>query len=324
VLLLIKKLVCHLFIVLLVAGSAQAVSQTAAANNTSEIMAQPESDNEAADDNRLNWAMNDAPPFHILHGEYQRQGVCDVLIKVVHRYLSEMRPRYLVMPQPRIAQSLDNKEPVCFPCMIYKPEGEERAIYSKPTHVYYPHQIITNATTAKTLKALYGEPIPLEKLLNDSRFRLGYPAGRRYGVLQPLLNEHDPYLARSGPGGTVAILHMISSGRLDYTIDYPMIANYFQQLYSRNMETIAILENHHQPVAGAIGCANNAWGKQQISRINQVMSEIRNDPEFMEVIKLWHDDNDGGADFDYFNQQGLRAFDDAADINEISEKSEKN
>ncbi len=271
----------------------------------------PETDEEIANHGRLNWAINDAPPFHVLHGEYQRQGVCDVLIKVLHRYLPDRQPRYLEMPQPRSAQALDNKEPVCFPCMIYKPEGEERAIYSKPTHLYYPHQIITNDSTAKALRALYGEPISLDKLLNDSRFRLGYPTGRRYGVLQPLLNEHAPYLARSGPGGAIAILHMISSGRLDYTIDYPMIAKYFQQLYNRDMVTLAIAENHQQPVAGAIGCANNAWGRQRIAEINQKMPQIRRDPEFLEVLKLWHSNgsHNADADYDYFNEQGLRAFD---------------
>ncbi|KKO46736.1 hypothetical protein WG68_04720 [Arsukibacterium ikkense] len=292
--------------VVVLAINVAAVAKLNPANQAA--LAHTEQDN--PDAGRINWAINDAPPFHVLHGEYQRQGVCDVLIKVVHRYLPELRPRYLEMPQTRISQAMDNKEPVCFPCMIYQPEAAKRAIYSQPTHLYYPHQIITNNTTAKTLRALYGEPISLDKLLDDPRFRLGYPAGRRYGVLQPLLNEHDPYLARSGPDGAVAILNMISSGRLDYTIDYPMVANYFQQLYNRNMETLIIAENQ-QPVAGAIGCANNAWGKQQIAAINQVMPDIRRDPEFLEVLKLWHSSNNNPAndDYDYYNEQGLKAFD---------------
>ncbi|SNY42239.1 conserved hypothetical protein [Arsukibacterium tuosuense] len=258
----------------------------------------------------IHWTINDAPPFHVLHGEYQRQGICDVLTRVVHRYLPAQQASYLQMPQPRIAQALDNKEPVCFPCMIYKPAGEPRAVYSLPTHVYYPHHIITSETTARTLRALYGEPILLEKLLDDSRFRLGYPAGRRYGILQPLLNEHDPYLARAGAGGAVAILHMISSGRLDYTIDYPIVANYFQRLYNRSMVTLEITENHQQPVAGAIGCANTDWGKSKIAEINRVIKQIRTDPELSEVLQLWHSNGlNNSNDYDYFNQQWLQVFD---------------
>lgn len=258
----------------------------------------------------IHWAINDAPPFHVLHGEYQRQGICDVLTRVVHRYLPEQQINYLHMPQPRIAQAMDNKEPVCFPCMIYKPEGEARAVYSLPSHFYYPHRIITSESTARTLQALYGEPVSLEKLLDDTRFRLGYPVGRRYGMLQPLLNEHDPFLARAGTGGAVAILHMISSGRLDYTIDYPIVANYFQRLYNRKMVTLEIAENIKQPVAGAIGCANNAWGKAKIAEINRVIQNIRQDPELSEVLKLWHSsDESSGDDYDYFNQQWLEAFD---------------
>ncbi|MBV2129792.1 hypothetical protein [Arsukibacterium indicum] len=265
------------------------------------------------DTNVIHWAINDAPPFHVLHGEYQRNGICDVLTSVVHRYLPEQQLSYLQMPQPRISQALDNKEPVCFPCMIYKPEGEARAVYSLPTHFYYPHHIITSAATAKTLRALYGEPVSLEKLLDDPRFRLGYPSGRRYGVLQPLLNEHDPYLARAGTGGAVAILHMITSGRLDYTIDYPIVANYYQQLYSRNMETLEIAETNGRPVAGAIGCANTAWGQSKIAEINKVISRIRQDPELLEVLQLWHSNNrSDDNDFESFNQQWLQKFDDSA------------
>ncbi|WP_213994918.1 hypothetical protein [Arsukibacterium sp.] len=258
----------------------------------------------------IHWAINDAPPFHVLHGEYQRQGICDVLTRVVHRYLPEQQASYLQMPQPRIAQALDNQEPVCFPCMIYKPAGEPRALYSLPTHVYYPHHIITSEATAKTLRALYGEPVSLAKLLDDPRFRLGYPVGRRYGVLQPLLNDHDPYLARAGTGGAVAILHMISSGRLDYTIDYPIVANYFQLLYNRSMVTLEITENNQQPVAGAIGCANTDWGKSKITEINKVIKKIRTDPELSEVLQLWHSNGlSNSDDYDYFNQQWLQVFD---------------
>ena len=160
---LFRKLVSQLMKVLLLCCGLTVMVQAATKTNladkiTNEIQTRPKASEEPADNDRLNWAINDAPPFHVLHGEYQRQGVCDVLIKVVHRYMSETRPRYLVMPQPRIAQALDNREPVCFPCMIFKPEGETRAIYSMPTHLYYPHHIITDENTAKTLRALYGEP----------------------------------------------------------------------------------------------------------------------------------------------------------------------
>jgi len=252
----------------------------------------------------IQWAVTDSPPFYVLHGEYQRRGICDVLTRVVHRYLPQQKASYLQMPQPRIAQALDNKESVCFPCMIHKPAGDDRALYSLPTHLYHPHHIITNETTARTLQALYGHPVSLEKLLGDTRFRLGYPVGRRYGLLQPLLNEHDPYLARAGSGGEVAILHMISSGRLDYTIDYPIVANYFERLYNRSMVTLEIAENKQQSVEGAIGCANNAWGKSKVSEINRVITKIRQDPELLEVLQLWHSGDDNKHnDYDFINKQ---------------------
>lgn len=240
---------------------------------------------------QINWAINTAPPFHIVSGEYRQQGICDVLIDTVHRYLPELKLLSHVMPQPRIGRALERAENLCFPCMIHKTQGKQGAYYSEPTHVYPPHQIISSKHTAALIKSKYPLPVPLAHLLANDALNFGYPAGRRYGVLQPLIEGQDNRpgnrLVRSGDNGPIAILQMISSERIDYTIDYSITKRYYELTSGNYLELLPIAENNQQPVLGAIGCSNNAWGQSVIRQIDAVMPEIRNDIEFQQSLKFW-------------------------------------
>ena len=240
---------------------------------------------------QINWAVNTAPPFHIVAGNYKQQGLCDVLLDTVHRYLPELKKHRQILPQPRIGRALERSENLCFPCMIKKPQGEQGAYYSKSTHIYLPHHIITSEATAARIRQHYPVPVPLAELLADERFQFGYPAGRRYGVLQPLIEGQDSRpgnrLVRSGDNGPGAILQMIDSERLDYTIDYSIVRRYYELTSGRVLSQLPIKENHNQLVPGAIGCSNNAWGRSVIEQINQIMPQVQSDAEFNQSLALW-------------------------------------
>lgn len=260
-----------------------------------------------AADSQINWAVNTAPPFHIVDGDYKQQGLCDVLIDTVHRYLPELKKIREILPQPRIGRALERSENLCFACMIAKPQGEQGAYYSLPTHVYTPHQIITNDKTANLIKQRYPQPVPLADLLADEQLQFGYPAGRRYGVLQPLIEGQDNRpgnrLVRSGDNGPLAILQMIASERLDYTVDYSMISRYYQLTNGASLTLLPIAENHQQAVVGAIGCSNSAWGKSVIEQINAVMPQIHADAEFAQSLQLWFETDDNRSYLRYNKQQ---------------------
>lgn len=262
---------------------------------------------QAAPAGQINWAVNTAPPFHIMQGDYKQQGLCDVLINTVHRYLPGLIKQRQVLPQPRIGLALERSENLCFPCMIHKAQGEQGAVYSQPTHVYPPHHIISHKKAAEQIKKKYPQPVSLADLLADEDFNFGYPAGRRYGVLQPFIegmdNRPGNRLVRSGDNGPTAILQMISSQRLDYTVDYSFIKRYYELSSGEQLALLAIAENHQQPVYGAIGCSNNAWGQSVIKQINQVMPQIRRDKGLQQSLQFWFDNKN----YSRFNRQHLPA-----------------
>lgn len=237
----------------------------------------------------IHWAINDAPPFHILSGPFQGQGICDQLIAAVNRLAPELNSTILVMPQARISQALQQKSNLCFPCMIYQSPDTEQdlAYFSEPTHRYQPYKIITTSSMANQIQQQYGQPVALTRLLADQHFRLGYPAGRRYQELEPLLRLYPPFLARTGDGGAGAILQMIEAQRLDYTVDYPIVAHYYQQIRQTELVMLPIAEQQQQHISGAVGCARNDWGKQTIDLINKLMPQLQQDPDFQSTVLRW-------------------------------------
>jgi len=238
----------------------------------------------------LTWAINVSPPFHIVDGPLKDQGLCDALIRSVGRQMPGYNQQLSLMPQPRIHQWLNNDQQLCFPCMIYRSEPSETAVFSQPTHSYPPQGILTRKAVAELMVQEFGQPVALSTVLKSDRFKLGLAAGRRYGEIQPLLDTYQhQHWSRSGESGTVAILKMIQSGRLDYSLDYPMALTYLSLTepdIANGLVYLPIAELT-KPVAGAIGCANSDWGKQQISKLNKILDKVQQDPDFIRAKKLW-------------------------------------
>lgn len=241
---------------------------------------------------KLNWAISAAPPFHIVGGPLDQQGLCDQLVASIQTQLAELSHQKLQMPQPRIHQALNNKEDLCFPCMIHRAEPTKTAVYSQPTHWYRPQGVITRQALASHLTQQFGSPIRLEQLLASKTYKLGLAAGRKYGVIEPLL---EPYRKsewiRSGDDSPVALLKMIQSGRIDFTLDYDIVLTYINktaQEQARGLVFVPVIELS-QPIAGAVGCSNSSWGQQQIKRINSVLPKVQADPAFRRSLELWFD-----------------------------------
>lgn len=240
----------------------------------------------------LNWAINPAPPFHVVGGPFHQQGLCDQLLQSIKTQLPELQHRVALMPQTRIHQSLTKDEALCFPCMIHQNQPTASAIFSQPTHWYRPQGVITRKELAQHLTAEFGSPLALAPLLASKTYSLGLAAGRRYGAIEPLL---EPYrqsgVIRSGDDGPVALLKMIQSGRIDFTLDYDIILTYLKKTspeQAKGLVHLAIAELP-TPIPGAVGCSNSEWGKQQISLINAVLGKVQQDPAFTRSLELWFD-----------------------------------
>ncbi|EKE84263.1 transporter substrate-binding domain-containing protein [Idiomarina xiamenensis] len=261
-------------------------------------------------EHEITWAINAAPPFHVLNGRYKNQGICDALIQSVSNHLPNVKQRVVVMPQQRISQLMREQKQLCFPCMIYHPEANDGAVFSQPTHVYRPHGIITRRDIADKLLSDGRTQLSLAELLaTDLRF--GRPQGRKYGRLQGLIDNYDKQrnsaVLRSGENSTVGILDMIEAGRIDYTIDYMSVKTYYEKTHDDRLAYIPISELAQQPVIGAIGCSDDEWGRKSVALINGVLADVRRDQLFLQTLNLWFVDKPQDS-YQRLYQQSLREY----------------
>lgn len=240
----------------------------------------------------IQWGMNPEAPFFILEGPDQGAGFCDVLIERLQVYLPDVRHRFLVEPQARIRQRLDAKENLCYPCALYsaEPAAQQGRLFSKPTHYYRPHGIITRPELAAEISRRFGHPVDLAKLLK-SELRFGFPPQRRYGKLQPLLDQHrlhSPNHVSFDTGKDASMLHlqMLSQQQLDVTIDYISSLNFYAMHAQRKLVFLPIA-GYQDWLAGAVACPDNNWGQLAVLRVNAVINRLREDRALQQNLQFW-------------------------------------
>jgi uncharacterized protein (TIGR02285 family) len=282
------------FIVQLLCLGAAVVSATGYTTEAT-TQATTEATTQAAAEATITWAINPGPPFHILSGPLAGQGFCDGLVDSLTILMPNYQHKKVVVPQGRVLALLGATDSqMCFPCMIKRQDPPKGVRFTESTHQFPRHVLITRASLMHSSK-----PLELSTLLASAKYRYGYPQGRRYGALDPLLEAYkteypDLVLARSGPGEADSILSLIEIGRIDFTVDYPMVLKYHQLVSQTDgsvpLKMLPILENADNHPQHAVGCADNSWGLQVVTNINQVIPALHQSPRFRQAKQFWLDE----------------------------------
>lgn len=239
------------------------------------------------------WAINDAPPFHIMRGKYEGQGFCDVLTEQLKHSLKG-KHEVIYLPPGRIAKLRKQGAPLCFPCMIKQADTQDTT-YSRATLYYQAHQLFTSPDLASELQAKHGQPILLASLLQDSEYSFVRPLGRQYGEhLQPLMDKYadkdKKHIQLAGEAPTLTMLRLITARKLDYSLDYPVIGRYFELTTELPLAYLPIAENQQTAIIGAVGCSNSPWGEQTISLINQALPSVLRSAAYLRNLEFWFAD----------------------------------
>ena len=239
----------------------------------------------------IRWIKNPSPPFHILDGHHAGYGICDVLVDKINARLAPLDTTIDIYPQSRINRLIEGTENLCFPCMI-KRQDTDRFLYSKKTTVYPPLGIILRKELLAELYPTPPETLSLTELLNNDSLIFGFAGARRFpDELQSAIDAHkdgDNVLALPGVLGPLRLLKQIDFERIHYTLDYPGVLRYFAiKENNQSLTYLLTTEYGEQPVNGAIGCTNNAWGKRAVKAIDSVLDEVIADPEYRENQTFW-------------------------------------
>ncbi|MGM0525515.1 MAG: hypothetical protein ACQEQ8_04905 [Pseudomonadota bacterium] len=254
-----------------------------------------------ADEQQLDeiiWAVNVSPPFFIVDGEYAGQGFCDVLVDKMQQQLSNVSHTTRRLPPRRITLLMKREKNLCFPCLIKRASYNNEFNYTDTTHLYPPHGIIAHADAAALITERYGNPASFTALADDQQLRFAQPIERRYGKLQPLLEEHligrENYRIVTGDNAHVNLMTMLLNQRVDYTIDYRMVQRFYEETHPHTDEQlvfIPIKEHQGYIIEGAIGCSDNAWGKAAAQKLNGAIESLRADSTFQQTLDKWLGEN---------------------------------
>ncbi|MCK7458672.1 hypothetical protein [Idiomarina aminovorans] len=248
-----------------------------------------------AEDEDIIWGVNSSPPFHIYYGDYKEQGFCDALVSSFQRQLPELSHRIRKLPSRRITMIMKKNKNLCFPCLIKKTSYNSDFNYTETTHLYEPHGIITRTNIAAEIIEKYGEPVKFLALVKNSDLRFAQPAERRYGQLQSLIETHlidsENFSFISGENAHVNLLTMIVNDRIDYTIDYRAIMTYYNETKAEFEDSglvfLPIEEYSGLLIEGAVGCSNNQWGHNAVKKMNEVIEQLKADPDFQRILDKW-------------------------------------
>ncbi|MDV6315218.1 TIGR02285 family protein [Idiomarina sp. HP20-50] len=239
------------------------------------------------------WGTSSSPPFHVFSGVYEGQGFCDALVTGFQRQLPELSHRVRKLPSRRITMIMKKNKNLCFPCLIKRTSYNSEFNYTDTTHLYPPHGIITTADNAKKIIQKYGHPVRFSELVKDADLRFAQPTERRYGRLQPLLEEHlidsENFSFISGQNAHVNLLTMLVNDRIDYTVDYKMVMVYYNETKDKNsgLVFLPIKEYDGVVIEGAVGCTDNEWGRNAVDQLNKVIQQLQADPDFQRSLDKW-------------------------------------
>ncbi|WP_283710198.1 ABC transporter substrate-binding protein [Pseudoalteromonas prydzensis] len=230
----------------------------------------------------ITWLQSDTAPFHLNKtSKAPNGGLCDYLIEQLIEQLPNIKHTRLLVPQKRIGKYLDEGKMACFPCMIHRTKSTDRVVYSIPTTVYPPFSIITTPAKAETISLQHGDPVQLIKLLTDSNFIFGQTAARKFTTeINEIARNTKSYdhasLSWSSENESSAVIARLNHGYIDYTIDYPFLADYYNR-FSELSNVVALpIANQSNLVLGAIGCSTHApnnFANNALRQINQVLQQ---------------------------------------------------
>lgn len=233
--------------------------------------------NVAADPASVRWLVLDFPPYHIVSGAQQGQGLRDKYLRELQADLPQFKHSVEFASVARMTGLMQANEPVCTVSQLKTPERENYALFSRrPYGQQLPVRLIAHPHTIARNAALRQDVVSLKHLLETTPLTLGLVEKRRFGqVLDDLLqNEQNKHVIRFNSDTLLAAqIKLMEHGRYDLTLGYTLEVEWLRQndpllkpvVYLPLAESDALVPTY-------VSCARSDTGEAVIAAINALPS----------------------------------------------------
>ncbi len=244
---------------------------------------------------KLVWFHADFPPASIVSGPDKGTGATDQVEKLLQKNLPEYEHVESVANFTRILEELRNNDSQVISASLLKtPEREEYIEFSVLSMVAFPNGSIFLKSRYPELKAYIDDTgtLDLEKVFAASKYTIGISKGRRYGgVIDDILAKYQnaPFIyTRTGTDMDQGLIQMMIEGRLDIILLYPTSAKYVtDKLHVSEKIMFLPIKGMSEYNGTWIGVPKTPWGKEMIGKINTILLEQRQTPEYLSLYEKW-------------------------------------
>jgi len=234
------------------------------------------------------WRVIDWPPFYILDGPNKGEGLYDQLIDIMAKKMPEYEHKRIVASTDRVRKEWEMGTNICHPSVI----PGEYSVHSVMNSILPTHRLIINESKAHLFK---DRTISLDTLLADKSLKGGITPSRYSDAINKIVDKHllSGNLAESPLYKNM--IKMLLEDRIDYIIEYPVIVDYIARTTGlpNTTRSYHISETENAPFIFVVtGCTPNAWGRKMIERINTILKEEAQYPEFLSQRLYWFDRTD--------------------------------
>lgn len=245
----------------------------------------------------ITWLETDNKPFFVDKSEqYPLGGLCNNITDLLIEAMPNFKHQKSLLPPKRLSKYLDDGHLACYACMIHRDKKTNRATYSIPTAVYPSFSVLSTEERALKIKQKHGNPVSLISLLTDANFIYGQNDARKFGSkLDAIAKNTKLYesaaLSGTGSHANQALLSQLEHGYIDYTIDYPFVADYYNQQNQQNIQKLSIANPTQNVVFGAIGCSTNApnnYAEKVLAEINEALkNKVLPSEKYQQSQRIW-------------------------------------
>nr|WP_246312443.1 TIGR02285 family protein [Aquabacterium terrae] len=235
------------------------------------------------------WGVLDFAPYSIPSGPHQGEGIRDKILEVLKEQLPQYRHREVQASAARIFSSMQEGRPWCMVGAVKVPEREAFGYFSLPAQVHLPQGVVVRKSRLAQFEAL-GE-LSMDKLLAQASLRTSFHGARSYPPEVREAMDRQPQVRRHT--GDAEPIRMILADRLDYAIEFPLIASYYAKQLGQEGE-LAVLPLREMPdsLAGRVMCTKNEWGARVIERVDEVLRLLRPTPRYRLINERWYSQGD--------------------------------